>query len=717
MTYVTIDFETKSACDLKKCGAAVYSEHPTTDVTFLGYSFDGGEEHLWGAGNFNAGIAPDPYPEDLFEVLARVGVLVVAHGCFFEKMIWANVMEKLYGWPSREAWKWLDTMAICAMKAIPLDLKRAGSVLGLEFQKTSNAALHKIMKPQKVPKKASLIQGAYRWYTGTGPSRKEHALHYDPAIPEGFGWNNDPALYAETGSYCKDDIASEDSLLKRTGSMSRTEHAVWELDQTINERGVQIDLEYVSACEDVVAQACVPLAKEFAEITGGLGAGQRDKVLAWFRDRLPPIWDCAIDELGELTLVTGEEQLPNMTKPAVAELMLREDLSEDVVRALEIRSDLTSVSVKKIDAMRRSTCADGRARGLLQYHAATTGRWGGRLIQPQNFPRGLLGKVDPQELVDAIMSRNMEFMELVYGASTVKVVASSIRHGIIAAPGKVLCVGDFSSIEARIVLALAGQHDRTAQMADTNFDVYNEMASLIFGFPVNRKSPEHAVEGQVGKNTVLGCGFQMGPDRFQSQVKEQTGLVISKKMAKDAVSTYRTIFAPRVPQLWYGLEDAAMKTVWDRCPHEAFGITYALHDLWLTARLPSGRLLWYFNPQKVMKTMPWSTEEAPDIRPGFTYQSMKTGQWKTISAYGGQLTENYVQGLARDLMVDRVFAIEFELGYPTVLTVHDEDVSEVEEHRADPKAMEQVMCDAPPWAVELKIPVQAECWVGERYRK
>lgn len=712
MAFVTLDYETKSACDLKKCGAAVYAQHPSTDVTFLGYSRNGDPSTagLWRAGNWAIGIMPDPFPEDLLEMLFGGKKLpwLVAHNSFFEKMITRYVLEPRYHFPSLQQHRWIDTLAVCAAKALPLALDRAGMVLDLSIQKdkVGAEALRKIMKPQKVPKKA-----------------KHDLRTNDPHLPPGFGWNDDPALYRITGDYCLTDIGSEDALLERIGTLTPTEQAVWELDQLINERGVRIDLDYVSACKDVVAQACIPLAEEFALITGGqrqvdgsieggLKATQRDKVLGWIRGNLPDTYSGDLDEHGDMELLDPAIQLPNMQKDTVAEFRLRDDLPECVEEVMFLREDLTSSSIKKLDAMERSTDWEGIARGLQQYHAATTGRWGGRLIQPQNFPRGVI-KAKPDTLVEMIKFRDAEYLTDIYGKSTVQVVASSLRNGIVARRGKVLVAADFSSIEARVVLALAGQDDMTALMAQ-GLDIYNALATRIFGYEVNRKAPEHALQGQMGKSGVLGCGFQMGPPRFKAQVKEQTGLIIPLSLAKDVVNTYRKDFAPKVPPLWYGLQDAATKCVWDGTPQEAYGITYMLEDVWLVAVLPSGKKLYYFNPQKVMRAVPW---DETDLRRCFTYQSMKAGKWVTVNAYGGLLTENVVQAIARDLMADRMFAVEMELGFPIILTVHDEVVSEVEEARADYKAMEQVMSEAPYWGQAMGIPVQAEGWMGDRYRK
>lgn len=661
MAYIVIDFETRSAADLKKVGAWVYAEHPTTEPICLGYNIDGGGAKLW--------LPSEQFPDDLRAAIQRPDNYIVAHNCQFEKAIWYRLMIPQFNWPDIRGMKWIDTMAVCARKVIPLRLEHAGRILNLDIQKDKEGAqaLSRVHSPNKKTSE----------------------------------FNRDQVLLDRVYSYCKTDVDTEDRLLKRVGTLSKTEQVVWEFDQLINERGIRLDLPFVRQAQKVIDGALIPLAAEFSDLTGGLTASQRDKVLAW--------------------LHTQGTHLPNMQKDVVEGYLSQDedDIPETALRALKMRQKLTSASIKKLDAMRRCVGADGRARGLLQYHAAGPGRWGGRILQPQNFPRGTvdLGKDEDgktvtsvDSLVPAIMSGDHEIVQAVAGCA-VDGVSSSLRHALIAAPGHVFCAGDFSTIEARFVLAIAGQHDKLELMA-SGADIYCAMATQIYGFDVNKK--DHPVERQIGKNSVLGLGFQMGAPKFKLQTKKQTGIVLELEFSKEVVATYREEFAPRVPKVWYGLEEAACKTVWDRRPHEAFGILYALEDAWLVARLPSGRKLYYFNPKPVKRPMPW---DDTDIRPGWTYQATKSGQWKTIDAYGGLLTENVVQASARDLMVDRMVALEMEIGYPTVLTVHDEVVSEVPEFMADPKLMQQVMEDTPLWAKSLGIPVAAECWAGERYRK
>ena len=281
---------------------------------------------------------------------------------------------------------------------------------------------------------------------------------------------------------------------------------------------------------------------------------------------------------------------------------------------------------------------------------------------------------------------------------------------------------DFAGIQARIALAGAGQHDKTALMA-SGVDVYIDLACVIFGVPqpnwsadftqfVKDFKEQHNEWRQYGKNSVLGLGFQMGAKKFHARYCHGKDLDFAQKI----VDTYRKEWAPEVPKLWYGLDDAACKTVHRRTPHEAYGVLFKLEDMWLTARLPSGRKLHYFNPQPIRKTMPWSTEGNIDVRLAWTYQAKKMGKWLTIDAFGGLLTENYASGLARDLLVTAMFKAE-KNGLPLVLTVHDEIVSDAIVRPDNAKVLQQIMEDRPQWAVDMCLPVAAETWSGDRYRK
>ncbi len=667
MRVVVLDFETMSACDLKECGAWRYAEDISTEVVCAGYQVVGGHKGLW---------TPTENMTAL-ELLARDDrTLFVAHNAGFEKAIWRKIMVPLYRFPDIPNSRWHDTMAVCAMRNIPMDLEGAAQVLNLPHQKDTEGS--KITLSLSRPNK--------RGYYERGADKLDR-------------------VYA----YCLRDIDTEVALLDAVGYLPPGERDVWLLDQRINERGVRIDSEFVRAAQRVVAGASAPLVREFRETTG-VNPTQRDKVLAWVNAQGYPLGDLKKETLAK---ILGEETEDD--DGDTPEGLPTAELPDIVRRALHIRTLTSSASTKKLARMETCVCGDGRARGLLQYHGAGPGRWAGRLLQPQNFPRGTIqiGKEppDPQMVVDAIMTGDHEYVEAAIGPA-IETVVGGLRHALVADDGRRFVVGDFAGIEARIVLALAGQRDKTALMASGQ-DVYLDMACDIYKVPkgsLNKK--EHPGPRQDGKATVLGCGFRLGWAGFKIKYAPDR----PDEFSQNVIKAYREVWAPKVPMLWRGLENAARETVWTGRKHEAFGIEFQIEGQWMTLTLPSTRKIWYFDPRPVRKLMPWSTKEEPDVRPAWTYKSRKNGRMITKDMHGGIVTQNAVEGIGRDLLTTAMFKCERN-NLPIVLTVTDELVCEPVEKYADEKVLEQIMIDSPQWARELQVPLAAEVWTGERYRK
>lgn len=690
LRWIMLDYETRSTCDLAKAGAWRYSEDLSTEVLCLVYG-DDGSRHRWYPGQAIAHLKSLAEDEN---------ITFVAHAAGFEKAIWRNIMAPVYGLPDIPNSRWHDTQAVCAMRAVPLKLEHAAVVLRLPQQKDMEGS--------------ALVRSLSKYDKKTGML---------PAIT--------PEIMERCAVYCEQDFSTQVALHRRLGWLPPGERSVWLLDQRINERGLRLDMEFVKQAQAVVDGAIPPLLAEFQKLTGLKSVGQRDKLIKWCASKGVDVPNMQKDTLIRLLgSETDEEEDDADDEISEGDT---EPLPTDVARALTIRQLIGSASIKKLRSMDTCVGHDGRARGLLQYHGAGPGRWAGRLLQPHNFPRGTLkvitghdedGKLikkafAPDTLVDAIMTGDFEWVQAIVGPP-VEAVVSSLRHAIIAGEGRRLAAGDFAGIEARIVLALAGQHDKTALMA-SGVDVYCDLAKDIFNRPIDKDAdPE---ERQLGKEGVLGCGFQMGARKFMLRLA-QKNIPITMEQAEDVVNGYRNTWAPKVPRVWSGryidgqwsgdgLENAALKAVRDGGAHGAYGVTYQKEDSWLTARLPSGRKLWYFNPQLIRKAMPW---DETDIRLAWTYQVRKMGVWKTMDAYGGLLTENVVQALARDIMVSAMFKCE-KNGFPVVLTVHDEIVCEPLAADADPVALKQIMTDVPEWARQMQIPIAAETWVGDRYRK
>jgi len=665
-TFVVFDFETVSACDLKVSGASAYAEHPSTDVLCLCFKVGGQQPEKW---------VPHHDSNDRLISLIRAGAVFVAHNAAFEKSIWKYIMVPRYGFPPIPLEQWHDTMAVCAMRAVPQKLDAVVRTLNLPGEKDMAGSRFTISLSTAYRKK-----GEY--------DRSKEAL--DRVV-----------------AYCHKDVEEQTLLHYRMGWLPPGERKVWLMDQLTNERGIGLDIPYIRACQKIITDTMTPLAAEFTSLTG-LSVGQNAKIISWANGR-----GMALENLRKETiddLLGSEDEEPDLSDNTEVRMPW------EVRRALTIRRMIGSSSVKKLQAMDRVTNSDGRARYALNYHGTAPGRWAGRLFQPQNFPRPILHYDDPkfsdQEKADLVVSvlrtGDAEFVRGVFGDSFSAVI-TGLRHAIQAGKGKMLVAGDYAGIQARVVLALAGQHDKAAIMA-AGKDIYCDMASQIYKRPIDKKrDPE---ERHIGKNAVLGLGFGMGAKKFFDNYCEGKGLEFS--FIEHVIKVYRNEWAPMVPRLWRGLTTAATKAVWNPGTAYSHGpITYKVIDKWLTARLPSGRLIWYFDPIKSREAMPW---DEFDIRASFTFKAWKNGRMKEVKAFGGLLTENVVMGIERDIMVDGWTKLE-AAGFPVIMNVHDELVCEPDAAMADHKVMEQIMSDGPAWAKEMQIPIAVEGWTSPWYRK
>jgi DNA polymerase len=669
--WVVIDFETASGANLKKTGAYAYAENPTTEITALAWEDD--------CGRSNA-LSPSQLIQEsgggrLYEYCNDPEVTFIAHNVQFERAIWRHLMHEQYGWPDIPIERWHDTMAVALMKGMPAKLDILARALRLGHEKD--------------------MMGSKLAISLSKPHKKTGEL------------DRTPETMQKVLEYCAQDVKVEVAALKRLQHFTGGERQVWELDQRINDRGIRLDTDYIRSCLYIVDQSLPPLLKEFADLTGGLTPTQGAKFKDWLTFN-----GCELPNLQKETvsrLIEKDEEEQSNAEPEWADANDEPtlSLSEPVRRALRIRSIAGSASIKKLDTMLQCQGMDGRARGLLQYHGAGPGRWAGRILQPHNFPRagvslGDGGAVEPSKLVAAIMERAVDYLVVLLG-EPIEAVIAGLRHALISDRDKTFLIGDFAQIEARVVLALAGQHDAVKTFVDG--DPYCAMAESIFKHPVTKK--EHPEKRQTGKNTILACGFGMGFRTFMHRYCPKE----TQEFAQGCIDAYRKDLAPKVPELWYGLERASTRAVWDGKPQEFMGIRYAMEGSWLTCRLPSGRKLWYFEPQRERRHMPWDFH---DIRPSWSHMTFKAGRWLRRDAYGGLLTENVVQAMARDLLVHNMFTCERE-GLPIVLTVHDEVV--VEDIADHAKMFNEIMHQSPQWAKEYQIPIAIEMMVSERYRK
>jgi len=716
------DFETKSELDVRDVGAWRYSEHPSTEVLFMSYKRPGGDTGLWDPSQ--------PFPQELIDRAENPDEVFEAHNAPFEMAIWLNILHKRMGIPIPK--RWMDTMATCAYRAIPQGLDEVGRVLGLKVQKDKRGKylLNQLSKPRK-------------------PLKKEKKDFEDLGIPEDKWptlWREDDVLMQELGEYCVTDADSEDDLGDTIGDLPLPEYRVWTMDQRINYRGVRVDVEAVEAAIGIIELMSAKMERELQDITEGAvqTGSQVAKIVEWINAQ-----GLSIDNLRAETVTNVLEDIAKRAKnPNYADYF---EAFTKVKRVLEIRQTLGSSSVKKLYKFRDTVCADSRIRGLLQYHGAGTGRWAGRLVQPQNFPRGeleaycdLLG-MSPGDCMDLLIDTiklggqdAIDMIEDIFG-NVIDALTTSLRGMFVAAPGKKYRVADFSAIEAVVTAWLAGEDWKIAAFEaiqrgegyEGSPDMYCAAASKVFGKPITDKK-KFPKERQVGKVCELAFGYQGGVgawrnfDRSDSYSDDEVEefKVNWRKQHPAIAGEYNTFINEKGELieyfkggLWQGLESAAVEALQTG---KRVGYRYVAFEpvtdkagKWLTMILPNGKRLWYYNPELAHVRTKRSGERVYQV----TYEgrdNKRGGAWGRIYTYGGMLTENAVQAISRELMVEAMIRVE-KAGYCMILTVHDEIVSEDDEDFGSREEFEHLMSIVPVWA--RGCPIAVDGWEGYRYRK
>ena len=633
---VSIDFETRSAVDLRKTGVYKYAADPSTDIWCMAYKAPWSDDVLvWQPGD-----EVDAYLEDWI----RAGGLLSAWNANFERTIWNNIMTGRYQWPDTRINQWRCTMAQASAMGLPRALGQAAAVLGVEEQKdkTGAALMLRMARPRKVN-----ADGTVTW------------------------WNTKDKVEALV-AYCRQDVRTELSVAEVLNAMPDSERRLYQLDQRINDRGVALDVDLVHRVKALAGNASIEIDAEIQRLTKGQvkAATNGMDLVAWLNSH------------GIAT--------KSVDKQTVARLLTSEQIHPVIREVLTLRQNGAKSSTAKYDAMLHAVNEDGRMRGLLVYHGAATGRWSGKLVQPQNFPRP---QKKQDELDEIIAKLKVDGDVSEHGAGTV-LASDLLRSMLIAEDGNRLMFADYSAIEARVLAWVAGQHDLVETFRNGG-DVYKEMASAIYNVDV-----ENVTDGQrqVGKMAILGCGYGMGGKRFAEQCATM-GIKVDEDEAKRIVSVYREK-NNRIAQYWRDIEQEFVEMVKGAGRVGTVGLP-----------LPSGRSLTYHNPRIIQRETPWGAMR--DTAQVDTLNSV-TRQWVSQIIWGGLLTENVVQATARDIMATAMMALEVK-GYNVILSVHDEIISEVPDNFGSLDEMIDIMTRVPAWA--KGCPINAEGKEGKRYRK
>lgn len=633
---VSIDFETRSAVDLRKTGVYKYAADTSTDIWCMAYKAPWSDDVLvWTPG--------DPIDARLSAWIAEGGLLS-AWNANFERTIWNTIMVSNYQWPRTKINQWRCTMAQASAMGLPRALGQAAAVLGVEEQKdkTGAALMLRMARPRKVN-----ADGSYTW------------------------WNTKDKVDALV-AYCRQDVRTELSVAEVLNAMPDSERRLYQLDQRINDRGVKLDVDLVHRVKSLAENASEHIDADIQRLTKGAvkAATNGMDLVAW------------LNSYGINT--------KSVDKQTVARLLTYDRLHPVIREVLILRQNGAKSSTAKYDAMLHAANFDGRMRGLLVYHGAATGRWSGRLVQPQNFPRPQKKQAELDEII-AKLQVGEDVSE--YGAGTV-LASDLLRSMLIAEEGHRLMFADYSAIEARVLAWVAGQSDLVETFRKGG-DVYKDMASAIYNVDVGNVTDS---QRQVGKMAILGCGYGMGGKRFAEQCATM-GIKVDEDEAKRIVSVYREK-NNMIAQYWRDVENDFVETV-----KEAGRVRT------VPLPLPSGRSLTYHNPRIIQRETPWGAMR--DTAQVDTLNSV-TRQWTSQIIWGGLLTENVVQATARDMMAVAMMALEMK-GYPVILSVHDEIICEVPDGHGTLDEMIDVMTRVPAWADGC--PINAEGKEGKRYRK
>lgn len=713
-----------TAKGLPLVGAAVYAQHPSTELLTLSYNLkDGTGKHRWRPGL--------PLPSDLFAYLAAGG-LIEAWNAPFEGWIWNEVCTRRYGFPELPLHQLRCVMAKARAWGLPGSLENAARVLGVPIQKDADGK--RLLDKFSVPRNP----------TKSDPRRRIR--------PE-----DDPADAERLYGYCDTDVDAEDEVAARVPDLEGEELEFWLADQAINHRGAHIDLAGVENCCALVDAALERYNAELRTLTGGVveRASEVQKLTGW--------------------LGAHGVHMASMDEDAVTEALKDVWMPAPALRALQIRQAVGSASVKKVYSMRLKCARGGRIHDLFSYHAARTGRPTGNNPQPTNMPKagpdvvrcghdgrtkhaagcgryhgahlsacpwcGVMGppgrKAEwcveaAEDALEVISWRSLSLLEHYFGDAMLA-VSGSLRGLFDATPGRHLVSSDFTAIEAVVTAALAGESWRM-EVFRAGTDIYLESISRSTGTPVADMLAHRATTGthhplrQTGKTQELALAYMgwvgalkaFGAVGADDELKQQ---VIAWRKASPAIVELaggQTRNFGRDGGCYFGMEGACVQALLNpgvrqhvkRLDGSDSGLSYLHHGHTLYLTLLGGRHIAYQNP-RLTATGTWRGYK-------ITFEGWNTNPkkgvpgWITMDIYAGICIENAGQAVARDIQRRAILNCE-RADLPVVLHVYDEDVADAPLDRTV-EELEACMMDVPDWAREWPIKA-AGGWSGRRYRK
>ena len=644
---LSIDLETFSDVDLKKCGVYKYAESPNFEILLFGVSVDGGEVIVYDL------ASGDTVPGEIIKALSDDGVTKWAYNASFERICLSVWLRRNYpqhfcsysidedtvrNYLDPSSWK--CSLVWGAYMGLPLSLEGIGAVLKLDSQKMSEGK--SLIRYFCVPCKPTKANGGRTWN-----------------LP-----HHDPVKWSTFVAYNKRDVETEMAIQQKLSKFPVPDF-LWDeyhLDQQVNDRGIQLDMAVVEQAIAIDERSREELSAKMQRLTSLENPNSVQQMKDW--------------------LTKHGLEVDSLDKKAVKELL--KTTPPELAEVLELRQQLAKSSVKKYQAMQNAVCADGRARGMFQFYGANrSGRWAGRLIQLQNLPQNHMAHLEDARRL--VRSGDYVMLSMMYD-SVPEVLSELIRTAFVPKEGYKFIVSDFAAIEARVLSFLANETWRLKVFAD-NGDIYCASASAMFHVPVE-KHGQNAHLRQKGKIAELALGYGGSVGALKSMGALEMGL--AEEELQPLVNAWRTS-NPNIVQFWWDVDNAVKTTVRQRLDTETHGIRFRYRSGMLFIVLPSGRQLCYVKPKMGINQFGGDS---------VTYEGVgSTKKWERIESYGPKFVENIVQAVSRDILMYAMRTLShcFICGH-----VHDELIIECSMGVSLDAVCEQ-MGRTPPWISGLNL--------------
>jgi DNA polymerase len=658
---IFLDYETRSMANLKIVGGRNYCRHPSTDM-LVGVALIKGTAYVWsklidlsfmatddakGFEHIKKIVVSHSAPRRMMDCAQR-GMPVVAHNAEgFDRWFW-----EAQGMPEA---KWIDTLRLAGKLGLPGGLDKLSKTLYDQGKHEGGKLMLKLSIPTRKGTFFPLNSQNMRMVT----------------------------------QYCLYDV----DLMARAwfdhlADIHQDEYDVMQMDSEINRRGFLFDdalAERIVACDAMNRQEALDALPIAGEVL------RSNKQLAeWLHQY--------------------EVDLPNFQRATINSYLEDNPNAPEIIQQVLLgRIGATKITSAKVSRAIGLQGKDKRIRNGLMYHAAHTGRWGGRGFQPHNLPRGI--EMNVEEAADRLLT------DPTYQPTDAE-LSTLIRACIKAPKGKTFAVVDYSQIEARVLPWLAGDMELLKRI-ESGWEIYEAMTEVMGLNPKTQR--------KIGKVGTLGCGFQSGGNTLGAFAAgygidfADYGLT-----AQEVVEMYRD-GNPKIAGVWNGsiyngikvrkgglwrILDAGLKELaWGR-EREFFGgrCHWEKRGMNLHCTLPSGRTIVY----REFTIEDWVPSWGGDPKPTMVYTNRRGIR---VPTYGGKLTENITQAVARDIMADALVKLSGSRFWKVVLHVHDEVVAEVSNLKPETRLSQicDIMRDKPKWAVGL--PVDVDGFVTARYCK